>query len=532
MSAKIETPSGHAIPPAPRHSITVHLPKWSSVLRFVERDPTLMATFKSMYPRMMIHRDIKMLTQKICEFVGAEGQACLLFPSPKSALECVSFATSASHGDDAMSTDEISISTFVIKNHICAVFFPAPKAMFMQAFWSNAGVGISSRFAEDNLKHVELLRKLSPNDPLPMVQESSAQSILRKRIAGLLERAPAGPPRQAKVAEGDVYLFQSGMAAIYRVHQYLLNEHNASTVLFGFAFHSTLHVFEDFGPGYKLLGLGTPEELDQLEAHLKEKAIEGKQVQAVWAEYPSNPLLITPDLGRLRKLADEYHFVLIIDDTIGSFCNVDVLGAADIVVTSLTKTFSGYADVLAASAVLNPSSKIYPRLKSMFQKFYSNDFYNGDAEALEQNSRDYLSRSTILNKNALRLVEYFQAQAADPESSVVRVYYPTIGWSAPNYKERMRPATEEFTPGYGCLFCVEFDTVEAIAAFYDNLNVHLGPHLGAHLTLAIPYVKILYGKELDWAAKYDLRETQIRISTGLEDTELLLEDFKVAVRAA
>lgn len=53
-----------------------------------------------------------------------------------------------------------------------------------------------------------------------------------------------------------------------------------------------------------------------------------------------------PDLLRLRRLADRYGFVLVVDETIGTFGNVDLLGDADIVVTSLTKTFSGYADVM------------------------------------------------------------------------------------------------------------------------------------------------------------------------------------------
>ena len=64
MSTRIETISGHAIPPAPRHSITIHLPGWQNLLRFADRDQELIATFKSMYPRMMVHRDIKEVRPK------------------------------------------------------------------------------------------------------------------------------------------------------------------------------------------------------------------------------------------------------------------------------------------------------------------------------------------------------------------------------------------------------------------------------------------------------------------------------------
>jgi cystathionine gamma-synthase len=101
-----------------------------------------------------------------------------------------------------------------------------------------------------------------------------------------------------------------------------------------------------------------------------------------------------------------------------------------------------------------------------------------------------------------------------------------------NYDIFKRPDTPDFTPGYGCLFSIEFDSLEATIAFYENLHVHIGPHLGAHRTLALPYVKLLFSESLDKVENYGLKETQIRVSTGLEDTETLLETFKVAVRAA
>jgi cystathionine gamma-synthase len=48
----------------------------------------------------------------------------------------------------------------------------------------------------------------------------------------------------------------------------------------------------------------------------------------------------------VRKLADKYDFVVVVDDTIGSSSYVDVLGVADVVITSLTQSFNSFADVL------------------------------------------------------------------------------------------------------------------------------------------------------------------------------------------
>lgn len=68
---------------------------------------------------------------------------------------------------------------------------------------------------------------------------------------------------------------------------------------------------------------------------------------ALFAEFPGNPLLRSPDLTRIRSLADKYNFFVVVDETIGNFLNVNVLPMADIVVSSLTKVFSGDSNVMA-----------------------------------------------------------------------------------------------------------------------------------------------------------------------------------------
>jgi len=54
----IHTPFGHALPPQPHHSITVHIPKWASIIRFASKDAEFMKLLKSMYPRMKLHSDV------------------------------------------------------------------------------------------------------------------------------------------------------------------------------------------------------------------------------------------------------------------------------------------------------------------------------------------------------------------------------------------------------------------------------------------------------------------------------------------
>ncbi|KAF1816803.1 cystathionine gamma-synthase, converts cysteine into cystathionine [Eremomyces bilateralis CBS 781.70] len=533
--APIDTAHYHAIPPAPRHAVSTHLPGWDNVIRLGKKDPGLIAQFVNMYPRFVLHKDVKSLIASVLQHVKSAGLFCFPFPSRKSAQEFVDYVTTSPRPDglDALDASEVTIRGFEIVNRLFFVFFPVTKIPLVMNFWTNTGLGTSSRLAEANLADGDKIQEVSISESLSHRSlESPAHEKLRNRIVDLLQRAPLDEARAKKVSPKDVFLYQNGMAAIFNVHDTLRRWKKlpSKTIMFGVPFHQTLRIFEYWGAGVELLPLGA--EYDELERILDSEAADGRPVQAIWAEIPSNPLLVTSDLKRLRSLADKHSCAFVIDDTVGSFSNVDVLGLADIILTSLTKSFSGYADVMGGSATLNPSSTIYEELRPLFEKNYETEMFSADAEVLFQNSEDYLKRSTTLNRNAESLVNYLQSLTKRSSSSVSRVFYPTVSSTRANFDALKRPATEEFEPGYGCLFSVELDTVEAVIAFYNNLHVHNGPHLGAHRTIALAYVKGLYLTELDRVAKWGLKESQIRISVGLEDSEDLLRAFKYAVQCA
>ena len=96
----------------------------------------------------------------------------------------------------------------------------------------------------------------------------------------------------------------------------------------------------------------------------------------------------------------------------------------------------------------------------------------------------------------------------------------------------MRPVSSEFTPGYGGLFTLEFESERAASMFFNALDIHKGPSLGVNLTLAQPYVQTVFAKDKAWAASYGLDETIIRISVGLEDGKALGQAFQRALRFA
>lgn len=109
-----------------------------------------------------------------------------------------------------------------------------------------------------------------------------------------------------------------------------------------FPYIDTLKVLQKFGPGCLFYGHGSEQDLDDLEARLEA----GERYLALFCEFPSNPLLKSPNLVRIKELADKYDFLIVVDETIASFCNVDLLPCADIIVSSLTKIFSGDSNVM------------------------------------------------------------------------------------------------------------------------------------------------------------------------------------------
>jgi len=87
--------------------------------------------------------------------------------------------------------------------------------------------------------------------------------------------------------------------------------------------------------------MGDEAELDKLEELLQQE-----QILGLFCEFPSNPLLKCANLKRLRLLADRHGFPIVVDDTLGNFKNIDILPFADVVVSSLTKVFSGDSNVM------------------------------------------------------------------------------------------------------------------------------------------------------------------------------------------
>ncbi|KAF9088185.1 hypothetical protein BGX23_007578 [Mortierella sp. AD031] len=356
-----------------------------------------------------------------------------------------------------------------------------------------------------------------------------AKMALRRRIATqVAHHAGSGWIGSGEyVTEEDVYLYPTGMSAIYNAHRIAMTLFpTRKSVCFGFPYTDTLKVLQKFGPGCYFYGNGEDSDIDDLEREVLEKTLgedvaEEDKILAVFCEFPSNPLLKSANMVRLGQLADKYGFMIIVDETLGNFVNVRILEFADIVVSSLSKIFSGDSNVMGGSLVLNPQRQFYKGLKDAMSREYEDLMWVEDAIFMERNSRTFQTRIARIDDNTEALCDYLRAHP-----KVKEVYYPKYVTTANYLTHKVEGA------GFGGLFSLVFKDEEYGAEkFFDALPFYKGPSLGTNFTLACPYTILAHYYELDWAAQFGIDRNLIRVAVGLEDREVLFQGFQEALDA-
>ena len=71
----------------------------------------------------------------------------------------------------------------------------------------------------------------------------------------------------------------------------------------------------------------------------------GTKFAALVCDVSGTPLLHTPDLLQLRRLADKYGFLIVCGDTHATSINCNLLAYADVIITDLGGMFSGRLNV-------------------------------------------------------------------------------------------------------------------------------------------------------------------------------------------
>ena len=481
---------GHPIPEE-RHAVSVCLPRWRDNVGYEEGDPAVTGAMQCGYPRFFFHPDTARLFAECERRLAGPGECAIAFPSERVARRCAEFVRRETGAN--VRTAEC------LGDGVQAVVMPVAARETAKAFWQHAGEIVPSRQA------AALLGQLRSPDGL------REKRLIRERMAEL----------QGCSAD-DVYLFPSGMAAIftaYRLFQRLRPE--ARSIQFGFPYVDNLKVQQRLSrvrPVERAVSFfprGTESDIDEVALLAAAEPLLGLIV-----ELPGNPLLGSPNVSRLSELSLRNDFPLLIDDTLAACVNLDTLPVADVVATSLTKYFSGAGNVLAGALVLNRERPYYERLKRLLAEEFEDIFYGEDAIVLERNSRDVAERIPKINANAARLCEFL---AERPE--VADVFYPARVDRA-NYERHLRPGG-----GFGGLFSVVLrDAAAKTERFYDALQISKGPNLGTSFMLCCPFTILAHYRELEFAESCGISRHLIRVSVGTEDSDWQIERFAEALR--
>ncbi|MGJ3244051.1 MAG: PLP-dependent transferase [Opitutales bacterium] len=492
--------------PDSEHALCVSLPALADVVGYEEKDPLVMNRVVSGYPRFISHHWVVRLADCLAAEQALADRVLYLCQSARGARALAAFV-----GERADPLRGESPA-----DGLAWVALPtAPRGEVHKrafAFLQHTGVGISSRQAEDCLVRRGILPAVGGED----LQAADPEGRVRKVLAdayGL--KRPDG-----------VVLCNSGMNAFYagfRALQQVQREAGRDCwIQLGWLYLDTGKILEQFrGASESLERVFRVDDLDAVEAFLER---EGDRVAGIITEAPTNPLLACPDLPRLRELADAAGTCVIVDPTMATPLNVDVLPYADLVVNSLTKYTAAQGDVMAGALVANPQKPHFLDLLAGAMPFVEPP-YARDLQRLAAQIDRFPEVVSRANANCRALARFLEQHPA-----VDHVWWLESAENRPAFDRIRRPRG-----GPGAVLSFSLVDGLSLADVYDALQVVKGPSFGTTFTMACPF---MYLAHYDLVSSPDGRAfirdqgidpDLIRVSVGLEPAEAIIAAFETAL---
>ena len=246
-----------------------------------------------------------------------------------------------------------------------------------------------------------------------------------------------------------------------------------------------------------------------------EKAIK-KNTRFIFSESPTNPYLNIFDLVKIKKIADKYNVLTLIDSTFATPLNQRPIEfGMDLVLQSATKYLGGHNDILAG-AVLGKKElvdKIRNLHKSMGGLIDPHCCY-----LLLRGLKTFPLRVKKQNEIALKVAEFLENHPR-----VKKVYYPFLK-SHSHYKV----AKEQMAGGGGVVTFEIKGSLNTAKRFLDALKLcYIGPSLGGVETLIThPALVSYYNYTRKERYKLGITDTLFRLAVGIEDVEDIINDLE------
>ncbi|MBW1931848.1 MAG: PLP-dependent transferase [Deltaproteobacteria bacterium] len=240
----------------------------------------------------------------------------------------------------------------------------------------------------------------------------------------------------------------------------------------------------------------------------------------IFCESPSNPLCKVLDIVQLRKAADKVNALLVVDNTFATPYHQKPLSlGADIVVHSATKALGGHNDLMAGAIAC--SKQHYDELWFTRQAIGTTlDAYSGSL--LERGLKTFELRAEKMAANAMAIAKHLANN-----SKISKVRYPGLK-DDPGYTTAVR----QMQNGFGGVLAFDVgNSQEDAKKFITELKaICHAVSLGATESLiCIPYLTTLLYMPPERRTVFGVQPNTVRLSTGIEKTEVLLEDLEQAL---
>lgn len=497
----VHHPLGKCLPGS-LHSVVCSLPTMADVYGYEEKKPEILEKLTTGYPRFLPHPLIRRVQAAIAQEKGLQPNGIALVCSEKSGKELLQFAG--------------GLGGFIEKNTFFTIVrLPAEQEAKDRArlFLQHTGTSIGSREAEDWLVHKGLVTA-AESEGLTDCDAATASLRVREQLHEIYGTS----------SPNDIFLTRGGMNAFYAAYR-ATNALQAPKgrhlwIQLGWLYLDTMRILEKFhSPGHPPIQIYNVFDFAALERLLQER---GHEVAGIVTEIPTNPLVQTCDLARLETLARAHGAYLLLDPTIASPCNVNVLSKCDLHINSLTKYAGHKADTMLGALAVNPNSPHAEQLRPLLSAFVEAP-YDRDTRRLAHQIGDYKSTVQKINENTRAVASWLRQQP-----KVDSLYWT---FSADTRKNYEAIATGLAGPGSIITFTVHGE----LKRFYDNLRMPKGPSFGVDFTLCCPFM---------YMAHFDLVTTPegraylnglgippdlIRLSVGTEPVEEIIAVLKEAL---
>jgi cystathionine gamma-synthase len=485
--------------PQKEHAVCVSLPTFDDIVGYEEKKPEILKKLHSGYPRFVRHRKVQELAEFWNQTHSLNGKDLFFFSNAKD-------------WDFAQKTAGLSDPRIEEVEDYLIVGLPpdSKESARLSKFLQHTGCGLSSRHAEkilEALGQTVLTESITPN--------VDAEKEIKKIIS-----EAHGP----NIEDEDVMITASGANAFTAVFRSALelsrNKGKQIWIRIGWLYLDTIEVMNLLcEPQERIIDLLTPKEFETIETVFEQY---GSQIAGVVTEFPSNPLLHSCNLEKVRELTNRHGALLIVDPTMASPKNAKVSGFGDVVINSLTKYANWEGDVMMGSAVFPKESPLGLEIKETAFENSTKPFYR-DLERMAEQIPFYNNFIDQTNQSQAEIVTFLKSHP-----KIKNVFWAYQDSTGSNYSS----IAGENKPG--CI--VSFEINGSFKDFYDNLELLKSPSFGTEFSLCCPYVYLAhYNLINDKTGKEKLRHAGLspellRLSVGLESPDEIKEKIALALK--